>query len=422
MTPSSDRPSGIFTPVPQEDAPDIPQDELLGPYGLRARLVHIGGDALEALQPTSGGPQRIGLNLFPADTKSQATSRNSGGRLDPVDLIGLLESAESDERGTTWFGRAEEDPQSELLIGDNGGVFSLSLTSARFGIFATDLFSGPANIHVLRQFNEDLLPDCGTEDADQDSDGGGEDAPEREDDGTVFDLMVIYTAAVKEALGGQAGVESRILDSYRAGNRILGNSKLTQRLNLVHMEELPNYRESGGLGGYYTMLAELVAGTAAGLEQLHTRRNEKYADIVTLLVTNPALGGLANVPPKNPTRRWGSRAYNVVNYRVAVSTYTMFHEIAHNCGCCHETGCNHAPSYARGHWFEVGGSVLKTVMVRKSVNGCRTQYLSNPKVIYPGSNPPVETGTKQRNNARVIRENARVIANFRIRPTVTSQA
>jgi hypothetical protein len=40
-------------------------------------------------------------------------------------------------------------------------------------------------------------------------------------------------------------------------------------------------------------------------------------------------------------------------------------------------------------------------------------YLSNPQVNYLNTNVP--TGTADRDNARVVRENARVIANYRSR-------
>jgi hypothetical protein len=175
--------------------------------------------------------------------------------------------------------------------------------------------------------------------------------------------------------------------------------------------ELPKYKEKPGEDGYYTMLAELEKGKAEGLQGLHGLRDSHEADIVTLLVDNESLGGLANVMGA-PHGGFEDEAYSVVNYRVAASTWTLVHEVGHNFGCCHETGCESAKSYAKGYSFEANEKTWKSVMVKKSVSGTRIPYFSNPSVKYRGK----ATGTEQRNNARVIREATPTVVAFRPKP------
>lgn len=403
----------LFVDVSVEAEKGISDAELLGPFGLRARLVELTSAAYEDID-------RVNVNLFPVSSLSR-TRMSSSADNRPLELTAIFEDRSEEGGAIVRLGMLEDDPDSTISLAAYDGVVSFTLSSPRYGLFDTTVFSEQARQYVLRELNEQALPDCGVgRVVDRDKEySGGEDGDNEEDHEhseleedaiTSIDLLIVYTTPAKTALGGVAGTRARAAEAVRRGNQTLNNSALSNvRINLVATEELPGYTESSGLSGFYTMLNQLVAGTATGLTGLHALRNRVKADMVSLLVANPSLGGLANIM-QGVSSSFARLAYSVVNYGVAASTWTLIHELGHNFGCCHETACNRVRTYAKGHSFTAGGQKLKTVMVRKSEPGTRIPFFSNPNVTYKG----VATGVANtRDNARAVRTAAPTVAAFR---------
>jgi hypothetical protein len=408
----------FFDPPPEPDAP-LP-DDLPGPYGFRARLVRINSEAYEdaVSDRNANVPGRLKLNFFPDD--EGVINRDGAGNRPPVVLIGLIESTSQKDDYTASFGRIDGDAESELSIILADGIFTLDVNSTG-GLFELHLYDRDSKTYVVRELDETKLPDCGLdENPPGDNDGHGPDPDERDPSNAssvVIDLLVVYTAATKDELGGYDGVRGRIALAVEKGNRVLSNSGLKRPVSIRSIfseeHEFPDYREPPGTNGYYTMLDDIVSGTDPALAGLHALRKRRQADVVTLLAANPHLGGLANVMYSHSVSFW-PKAYNVVNYRQSALTYTLIHEIAHNIGCCHETGCSgHPLRYNKGHKFSVRDRIYKTTMVKLSVAGRRIPYFSNPSVEYPPGDPDREpTGTDTRNNARVIDNRAPTVASF----------
>lgn len=406
----------LFLDVPAEAEEGVSDADMLGPFGVRARLVRLASAAFEDVK-------RINVNLFPAEAMQRTRFSASGGQR-PTEFVCVLDAGTEDGGAFVRIGTLEDDPDSTLSIATVDEIVSLTLSSPRYGLFETTVFSEEARIYVLREVNADELPDCGVgEDRKLDElkrRGGAndkrenpeakEEAEEAEEAVTVIDLLIVYTTAAKNAIGGAAAIRARAVEAVRRGNLTLSNSALSNvRLNLVHTEELTNYRESSGVNGFYTMLDQLEAGTATGLAGLHALRNRVRADMVSLFVANTSLGGLANIMER-VSSGFAPAAYSVVYYGVAASTWTLIHELGHNFGCCHETACNDVRTYAKGHSFTANGRTWKTVMVRKSQPGTRIPYFSNPNVNYNG----VATGVANtRDNARAVRTAATTVAAFR---------
>ena len=65
----------------------------------------------------------------------------------------------------------------------------------------------------------------------------------RADDGSVVDILVVYTPAARQGAGGTAAIEAHIDLLVSEANRTFADSRVIQRLNLVHREEVA-YTES----------------------------------------------------------------------------------------------------------------------------------------------------------------------------------
>lgn len=403
----------LFDDVPQEDEGDQSPEDLLGPHGERARLVRISS----ALNKASPGADftRVRLNFFPPEDLGVQQSGAGGG--EPIELVALLSQPKTEDGASVLLGRLEEDEDSWLTIVSQDSAFTLTLNSLVYGLFEVVVHDPEANLFVARKLDEDSLPDCGVTD-DQSHDGGQQDEDTPGEEGAaasepvIIDLLVVYTRATRDKLKTDEAVRARALEAVVRGNQVFSNSNLNIQLRLVHCALLPNYVEPSVDRPFYVMLDQLERGTAPGLEGLHALRKAHKADVVSLLVADNSLGGLANVMGEPPRASFGRSAYNVVYYYVAASTWTLLHEVGHNLGACHEAPCVRKRQYGQGFVFKAGdpAKLYKTVMVRKKLAGQRIPYFSSsdPAVRYRG----VPTGDGGHDNSKVVRAGAPVTSRF----------
>jgi hypothetical protein len=217
----------------------------------------------------------------------------------------------------------------------------------------------------------------------------------------VIDVMLLYSNRVAERyvrdptdLLALAIEETN--DSFR--NSGLGNI----RLRLVHTQVV-DYDGQGddNFNHLYTMVDGL--GPFKDVKRL---RNEKRADIVGLIIDNPAGCGLSTrVGPSS------DEAYFVVHHSCAMITLSIAHEIGHILGVRHDrfVDDNDTP-FAYGHGF-VNGNKWRDIMSYKAgCGGCpRIPYWSSPRIVYKG----MPTGTNASDSARVILELAEQVSKFR---------
>jgi hypothetical protein len=217
----------------------------------------------------------------------------------------------------------------------------------------------------------------------------------------VIDVMLLYSNRVAERyvrdpadLFALAIEETN--DSFR--NSGLGNI----RLRLVHTQVV-DYDGHGddNFNHLYTMVDGL--GPFKDVKRL---RNEKRADVVGLIIDNPAGCGLSTrVGPSS------DEAYFVVHHSCAMITLSIAHEIGHILGVRHDrfVDDNDTP-FAYGHGY-VNGSKWRDIMSYKAgCGGCpRIPYWSSPRVTYKGE----PTGTIASDSARVILELAEQVSKFR---------
>jgi len=237
-------------------------------------------------------------------------------------------------------------------------------------------------------------------------------------DTTVYtsDLLVLYTTAAANALGGAAATENTVRARIASGNTYLAQSQVNNiSWNLVGVVEVTDYTETGNLD---TDLNNLVS-TRTSLGTFAQQQGRLYgADQVMLLVShsNDNFAGEAMTPG----------VYSVA--LVTGSAGIIAHELGHNFGCHHDRQTENAPDndgryYYAYRWTDASNRDVGTIM---SYASYRIPYFSNPNLTYSGHIIGLAAGDpKAADNERVLRENAAFIANLRPSasgpPSITSQ-
>jgi hypothetical protein len=260
--------------------------------------------------------------------------------------------------------------------------------------------------HYLVQLDQSLFAECGGDVKGEPAVATPGAAPEGGalDSGDRIDVLVVYTTATKNFLGGDAQAQALAQQAIDATNTAYINSKIRQRVRLVHSEEFAYVETTGS--------ADLSAlRSNAGIQTL---RNTHNADMVAEISEVTGLCGIGYL--MGGTGGNANNAFTVTARSCAVGNLSFAHELGHNMGSQHnpESGSGATYSYGYGHY--VNGS-YRTVMsyVDPCTSGCtRRPYFSNPNVFFAG----VPTGiANARDNARSINNTADTIANYRFSPS-----
>ncbi|MEZ5284721.1 MAG: Ig-like domain-containing protein [Vicinamibacterales bacterium] len=230
------------------------------------------------------------------------------------------------------------------------------------------------------------------------------------DDGTTFDVLVVYNAAARTAAGGSdAAIQGRITLGINETNTAYANSGIIPRLRLVGTQ-LVTYTESGNLG---TDLDALTGTTDGQMDSVHTLRNTVGADLVQLVVGSTA-GGACGVAwlMESLSSGFATHAFSVTAEDCISPNYTFGHEMGHNMGSNHaaDDPVTSTPLYAYSFGYKNPGQLFRTVMAYNCSGGCpRVLYFSNPSVTYGGQG----AGTGLANNATSINNARTTSANWR---------
>ena len=255
---------------------------------------------------------------------------------------------------------------------------------------------------VLIELDQKLFPECaGDAKGEKNQIIPNKSAIVGTDSGDRVDVLVLYTTAVKNSLGGDAQAQTFAQQAIDATNTAYINSKIRQRVHLVRAQETAII-ETGTLG---TELSALRANADAT-----TLRNTYHADLVAMLSNstgNCGIGYLMGGANGN-----SNNGYTVTSRGCAVGNLSFAHELGHNMGSQHnpENGSNATYSFGYGHYVN---GVFRTVMsyTDPCTSGCtRRPYFSNPAVSYNSLPTGIEN---QRDNARSINSTADAIANYR---------
>ncbi|MEZ5428068.1 MAG: M12 family metallo-peptidase [Pyrinomonadaceae bacterium] len=256
---------------------------------------------------------------------------------------------------------------------------------------------------ILVELDQSLFPECaGDVKGKTEKREAAENLGAGSDSGDRIDVLVVYTPATKNILGGDAQAQTLAQQSIDITNTTYLNSKIRQRVRLVHAEEY-QYTETSSAS---TDLSALRNN--AGIQNL---RNTHNADLVAMIGEIQGACGIGYLMGAVSTSSQGN-AYTFTGRTCAVGNLSFPHELGHNMGSTHnpENGSSASYPYGYGHWIDGN---YRTVMSYSNpcTQGCtRRPYFSNPAIVFNGAPTGINN---QRDNARSINNTADTIANYR---------
>lgn len=397
---------GLFAEAPIALSQALPSK----PYVVRQRAVTVQMDQLGAMNPDqiSEVSQQVTLNLFPDAT-----------------YVAVLDEVIVNPSGSyIWEGHIQDAPLTivRLVVRDGVVIGSIILPQTAYRV----QYVG-GGLHVIQQIAAAAFPPEGDSDisASEPASSPHTTAYPSEDDGSIIDVLVVYTAQARADAGGRTAIESLIDQVVAESNVAYRNSAIVQRLRLAATAPIA-YTESGGI---QTDLDRLTNTTDNFMDDVHTLRNAYAADLVLLLVGDngdPNWCGLAWTMTAE-AETFEPNGFAVVLRDCAKSPqYSFPHELAHNMGAQHDrfaagddTGAfNYSYGYVDRQWR------WRTIMAYQNEcqaqtppqNCARIEHFSNPNVSYGAT--PVPTGVQagQSNaadNAQTLNNTRDTVANFR---------
>jgi peptidyl-Asp metalloendopeptidase len=374
---------------------------------MRSRPVHVrlgripGASPREAargLLPTQS--YRLVLNFF-----------------DDVAVRARMTRAERQGKALVWVGKIDGEPLGDVVLAVVDGVLSGSAVWP--GGAYRIRFDGAT--HVVEELDQGLFPEdgcfkevpAGTEDV--------EAAPVvNADDGSLIDVLVVYTPAARLAAGGPAGIQSLITTAVAETNTGYANSGVVQRLRLAAAVEV-SYTESGTTTTAMSTDLDHLTNTSDGfLDAVHGLRDTYHADLVSLLVTGyNHTGGACGIAwlMEGNSPGFAPNAFSVIDQSCATGNYSFGHELGHNMGLNHARSDPTGPgAYSYSYGYKWTG--YRTVMAYAP--GTRVLYFSNPNVLYGGSPTGVsELATDSAYNALSLNNTRVTVASWRVQATVT---
>ena len=324
-----------------------------------------------------------------------------------------------------------------VVVNGNIVVGAVRTPQTIYTIATTDTGS-----YVIRQIDESSLPPLAHPlEAPSGSDEESQQAIDVSipvDDGSLIDVIVLYTPAAKILMGGRAGIEA-LIDLYVAQtNQAYANSGAFQRIRLVSREEA-DYIESGEA---LIDLERLEDDSDGYIDHVHVLRETYATDLVHLVFARTEdymFAGIANFEGQYGitfAAPWGGLAFA--------------HELGHNMGLLHDrhqTARETEESIEGWHYgyvnqraFEPGAADStrwRTIMsynrqctdiLGEEAYCPRLTYFSNPRLTYNGDAMGVSadnpsTGVDGPADAvRTLNERREITANFRRSASSTPRA
>ena len=191
----------------------------------------------------------------------------------------------------------------------------------------------------------------------------------------VIDVLVAYTQAVESLTNDIDGLIQLAIDETNQGYM---NSGINITLNPVFNWQV-DYVESGDI--------EIDLGLFEGIPdeympEIHSLRDQYYADVAILLTNDPTYCGRASILATEST------AFAIVKYSCATGNYSFGHEIGHLQGALHDTRVEKSNlPYQYGHGYVYKPGDWRTIMAWDDPDcpggSCvRKKYWSNPSVTY----------------------------------------
>ena len=242
------------------------------------------------------------------------------------------------------------------------------------------------------------------------------------DDGSIVDVMVVYTTTARLAAGGTGAMNALIALAVSESNTGYANSNVTQRLRLVHTAEV-EYSEAGF---NWTTTLNRLTNTADGfMDEVHALRDTHGADAVVLIVNDTAFCGQAWLMT-TVSDGFKTFAFSLVSRICAAGNYSFAHELGHNMGSHHDRANASGPAaFPYSYGYQAPDNAFRTIMAYNcGGTGCpRVNYWSNPEVLFNGQPMGVDqTLPNSADNRRSLNNTAFTVANWRDSAPTTAKA
>jgi hypothetical protein len=374
--------------------------EKADPTVIRSRNVEVNVSLLE------DGAKTITVPLFEGKSVKVDLER-SKTQLPPTKRLDYL-----------WNGTIAGQPGSSAVFAVVGNIVTADIITRDLKLYQLRYIGN--SVYSLRQIDQSKFEneDDPTGPVKPDQNNGKEDTCDT-DPPDQIDVMVVYTDDARAAAGGTEAIIGTIYLAVEQANQSYINSEINLRQRLVDVEEV-SYDESGS---HITDLERLQNGADGFVDNVQILRNTFAADLVSMIVEANSFGkcGRGNIMYR-PSNAFESEAYSVVirHCASAAANLSYAHETGHNMGAEHNLE-NAAPlgtgefSYSHGfrHPSRVAAESWRTIMsYATALSSTRVLYWSNSGVRYPVRDVLMGTDDLQ-DNARVLNDNARIVANFR---------
>jgi hypothetical protein len=367
---------------------------------VRSRFVEVnldllgGADALPDAQ--SGVADTLALNLF-----------------EDVTLTAVLDELMVNPSGSrAWTGHLEDVPYSQVNLVVKEGVMVGTIASPE-GLYQVGYVGG--SIHAVTEIDQaEFPPEMEPIPADVPLEPlvGVPLAP-MADDGSIIDVLVVYTDDARAGQGGTTAIQNLIDQAVLETNQSYANSGVDQRVRLVHTEEV-TYDEADFDWG--TTLGRLTGKTDGYIDHVHTLRDTYCADEVVLIVNATAGSCGIGWVMQSVSTSFEGHAFTVVSRHCATGNYSFAHEMGHNMGCAHDrANASVLGAYDYSFGYQAPDEAFRTIMAYNCPGGCpRIDHWSNPDVSYGGQpTGVVYTAPDSADNRRTLNNTALTVANFR---------
>lgn len=322
--------------------------------------------------------------------------------------VDLDSSTLRSDESFTWFGKVSGKTASYAQVTCEGESCLIHVTSP-------DGRSYRATLNGKAALIEELDPKafkCGTDDLSVRPPLQKANEPKGEahvptttafDDGSVVDVLVVYTPAVRTAAGSADALMTLIHSGFDAANVSLRNSLVDGQFRLVHAAQVTYTETNNTLEDIENLGTGRIPGA---LEMMDLYK----ADLVTLIANTGDAGGRGALCANTVQR------FSVVQ-RLYFGTFTAAHEWGHNMGCHHDRANADQEwicyDFGYGQAF-VGKSGVQWGTIMSYV-GSRTPLFSNPDVTFDGVPVGIpSTMPNSANNAEVLRRQFYTIANLSV--------
>ena len=406
--------------------------------------------------PVSAGPERlfapVAKVVDPPAYLSEAPWGDTPWRsigLDPLGMSALTQSKsielellddktvvaepwksfENPSGSLSWVGKVQGDPSGLVVLVSRDGVIVGSIRTA--GELFMLAFAGPSagGAHILYQVDESSPnlaelpatpippnhPDLirAQRRADVVASLGAE------DDGSIQDLMVVYTPIALSEVGGVVAMENLLDLGVTETNLSYETSGIHHRLRLVHSGQT-DFDEQSGAGDP----RDLIQGQNDGfMDEVHGIRDQVAADLVMLIVSEENGGGCGRAfIMEEVSTAHAAFAFCYVNQVCVSPGYTFQHELGHIQAGLHQwTGPVENSPFTFNHGYTDPVNQFRTIMAAGSgecPDGCpRRLAWSNPDVLDAETGEPMgipEGEPEAADNRKTLNATAWVVANFRV--------